>query len=345
MMKNLSKLGLLICALGMAGMTTAQSTNNEGYKILQKVHLDGDGGWDYLKFDNDTRRLYVAHNNSFQVLDADSLKLIGTVEKVQHPHGVALVPDLGKGYASSGDPGSVVVFDLKTFKTITEIPSSKDTDVILYDPASGYVFTFNGDSSNSTVIDPKTDKVVKVLDLGGSPEFAVADGKGHIYDNLDDKGQVIKINSKTLKIEKRWVLKPDASPCGMALDLKHNRLFVGCHNKTMAVLNAANGKVIQVLPIGEHVDATYFDPEAQTVFNTCGDGTLSVIHEDSPNKYSVVENAQTELGARTIAFDPKNGHVFSATAKTEPPPTPTADNPKPRRKILPGTFEVLVIGK
>ena len=344
-MKSLIKPGLFLALLGLVGMASAQDAKSEGYKILQKIHLDGDGGWDYLRFDNDGRRLYVNHNNSVQVLDGDSLKLIGTVEKVQHPHGVAVVPELGKGYASSGDPGSVVVFDLKTFKTITEIPSSKDTDVITYDPASGYVFTFNGDSSNSTVIDPKTDKVVKVLDLGGKPEFAVPDGKGHIYDNLESTDQVIRINTKTLKIEKRWNLKKDSSPCGMALDLEHGRIFVGCHNKTMVALNAKTGKILQELPIGEHVDATFFDPASQTVFDTCGDGTLSVIHEDSPNQYSVVENAATELGARTIAFDPKTGHVFSATAKIEPPPTPTADNPKPHRKIVPGTFEVLVLGK
>ncbi len=344
-MKSLRGLGLLLAALWMVGTAVAQETTNGGYKVLRKIHLDGDGGWDYLKFDNDGRRLYVDHNNSVQVLDGDTLKLIGTVEKVQHPHGVALVPELGKGYASSGDPGSVVVFDLKTLKTIAEIPSSKDTDVITYDPASGYVFTFNGDSGNSTVIDPKTDKVVQVLDLGGKPEFAVPDGKGYLYDNLESKDQVIRINTKTLKIEKRWKLKPDSSPCGMALDLDHNRIFVGCHNKTLVVLDAQNGKVIQELPIGDHIDATYFDPASQTVFNSCGDGTLSVIHEDSPDQYSVLENAATELGARTMAFDPQTGHAFSATAQMEAPPTPTQDDPKPRRRIVPGTFEILVIGK
>lgn len=344
-MKKLGKLGLVLAVLTLAGVVLAEETKADGYKILRKIHLDGDGGWDYLKCDNDSRRLYVDHNNSVQVLDADSMKLIGTVEKVQRPHGVAVVPELGKGYASSGDPGSVVVFDLKTFKTITEIPSSKDTDVITYDPASGYVFTFNGDSSNSTVIDPKTDKAVTTLDLGGQPEFAVPDGKGYIYDNLESTDQVIRINTRTLKIEKRWMLEPKASPCGMALDTEHHRIFVGCHNKTMVVLNAKSGKIIQTLPIGAHVDATYFDPTSKTVFDTCGDGTLSVIHENSPNKYSVVEDAATEFGARTIAFDPQTGHVFSATAKIEMPPTPTPNNPKPRGRIIPGTFEVLVIGK
>jgi DNA-binding beta-propeller fold protein YncE len=343
---NILKAALLLgILLGWAGTLPAQEVGPSGYKILQKVPLPGDGGWDYLYMDSNGRRLYVAHNNSIQVLDADTLKLVGTVENVAHPHGVVTLPDLGKGYATSGDPGSVVVFDLKTFKHLSEIPGSKDMDGIIFDPASGKVLTFNGDSSNATVMDPSTDKVVQTLDLGGKPEAPVSNGQGLLYDNLEDKSLVLKIDAKTMKILKRWPLAPGVSPSGLSMDVKNNRLFSGCHNKLLVVMNAKNGKVIQTLPIGDHVDATYFDPASATVFSSNGDGTLTVIHEDSPDKYSGGEQFPTEPGARTMAFDSQTGHVFLSTAQMGDQPTPTQKDPKPRRKPVPGTFHLLVIGK
>lgn len=336
---------LVVVLASLLGAARAEEAGKGGYKIIKKVHLDRDGGWDFLTLDNPSRRLYVTHADSVLVLNADTLKPVGTIPGVKRPHGVLLLPELGKGYISSGDPGSIVVFDLKTLKKLAEIPSRKDTDVILYDKPSGRIFTFNGDSRDATVVDPATDKVVKFLDLGGAPEFAVSDGQGHLFDNLEDKNRVLRINSKTLKIERNWELKPGESPSGMAMDTKHHRLFIGCRNRMLVVMNAVNGKVVQTLPIGGQVDATAFDPDSATVFNSCGDGTLSVVREDFPNQYHVVEDAVTEPGARTMAFDPKTGFVFSATAKTEAPPAPTKDNPKPRRRIVPGTFEVLVIGR
>jgi DNA-binding beta-propeller fold protein YncE len=332
--------------IGSYGTLAAEdAASAQGYHVIQKVSLPGDGGFDFLTVDNEARRVYVTHNDSVQVLDADTLKLVGTVEKVPHPHGVAFLPELGKGYATSGDPGSVVVFDLKTFQHLAEIPTAKDSDVVIYDKSSGMVLTFNGDSSNSTVIDPATDKAVKTVDLGGQPEVAVSDGKGHIFDNLENKSEVIKIDSKTMKITKHWPLAPGESPSGLSMDLKNNRLFSGCHNHFLVVMNAKNGKVIQTLPIGDHVDGTYFDPESGNIFVSCGDGTLTVIHEDSPDKYTLVGNVTTEPGAKTLAFDPKNGHVFLTTAKRTPPPTPTKEEPHPHGKIVPGSFEVLVVGK
>jgi DNA-binding beta-propeller fold protein YncE len=339
---------LLSSALAASTVLAAGAVAQEAggpYRILQKVNLPGDGGFDFLMVDNDNRRLYITHNNSVQVLDTDTLKLVGTVEDVPHPHGVAVLPALGKGYASSGDPGSVVVFDLKTFKHLTEIPTSKDCDVILYDPSTGKVLTFDGDSQNATVIDPATDKVVKTLDLGGAPEVAVSDGKGHLYDNLESKSEILKISAKTMKVLKRWPLAPGESPSGLSMDVENGRLFSGCHNKQLVVMNAKNGKVVQTLPIGDHVDGTYFDPASATVFSSNGDGTLTVIHEDSPDKYTLVQDVKTEPGAKTLAFDPKTGHVFLSTAKFEPAPAPTQDNPKPRKKIVPGTFHILVVGK
>ncbi len=335
-------IGLLTASIGLAG---AQEAGKSGYKILQKVSLPGDGGWDFLTVDSVNRRVYVTHNNSVQVLDADSLKLVGTIENVPHPHGVVVLPDLGKGYATSGVPGSVVVFDLKTLKRITEIPDSKDADVIFYDESSGKVLTFNGDSENAEVIDPATDRVVKTVELGGKPEVAVSDGKGHLYDNLEDKSVILKINAKTMKITQRWPLAPGESPSGLSMDVKNNRLFSGCHNKNLVVMNAKNGKVVQTLPIGDHVDGTCFDPESGTIFSSNGDGTLTVIHEDSPDQYTLVENVKTEPGAKTMAFDSKTGRVFMTTARMEPQSTPTEKDPKPHHKPVPGTFHVLVLGK
>lgn len=335
----------------MAGLTggafaqDAGNTGNGGYKVLQKASLPGDGGFDFLTVDSDNRRVYITHANSVQVLDADTLKLIGTVDNVPHPHGVVVLPELGKGYATSGDPGSVVVFDLKTFKHLSEITTYKDTDVILYDAPSGKVLTFDGDSSNATVIDPTTDKLVKTVDLGGQPEVAVSDGKGHVFDNLESKSEILKMDAKTMKILKHWPLAPGESPSGLSMDVKNNRLFSGCHNKNLVVMNAKNGKVIQTLPIGDHVDGTVFDPATNNVFSSNGDGTLTVIHEDSPDKYTLVETVQTEPGAKTSALDSKTGHILLTTARFEPQPTPTKEDPKPHRKIIPGTFHILVVGK
>lgn len=343
-MSRFKKCSLFIILLCGVGNLHAEQSLTKGYKILQKISLPGDGGWDFLTVGGD-RRLYVTHNNSLQVMDADSLKLIGTVEKVQRPHGVLILPETGHGYITSGDPGSVVVFDLKTLKRLSEIPASKDADVVLYEKGSRKIFTFNGDSQNSTVIDPATDKAIQTLDLGGSPEVAVADEKGNLFDNLADKDKVIKINSKTLKITQQWPTAPGTSPTGIAMDNKTNRLFIGCRNKLLVVMDASNGKVIQTLPIGEHVDSTVFDPKSGNIFNSCGDGTLSVVHEDDADHFTVTENVITEPGARTMALDPTTGHLFLPTAKTEPPPAPTKEDPKPRRKIVPGSFEILMLGQ
>jgi DNA-binding beta-propeller fold protein YncE len=330
---------------GQPGVLAAQDHVVAGYHLIKSVPLPGDGKGDFITMDAKSRRLYVTHGDTVQVLDADSLKLIGTVDGTPHSHGVLGLEKLGKGYATSGDPGSVVVFDLKSFKHIAEIPSQPDTDVILYDAPSGRVFTFNGDSHDATVIDPTTDKVLKILDLGGDPEVAVSDGEGKLFDNLESKSEVIRIDSKSLEIEQHWPVAPGDTPSGLAMDRKHHRLFIGCRNKLMVVMDSTNGKVIQSLPIGDHIDTTAFDPRTGTIFDSCGDGTLSVIHQDSPEKYSVVENVATEAGAKTMAYDPKTGRVFSSTAKTAPAPPPTTDDPKPNGKVLPGTFHLLVLSK
>ncbi len=329
---------LLVVLTCMAGAARSDEAVGGGYKILQKVPLPGDGGFDFLAVDSDARRVYISHNDSIQVLDADSLKLVGTVENVPHPHGVVFLPELGKGYATSGDPGSVVVFDLKTFQHLSEIPTSSDCDVILYDKASGKVLTFNGDSHNATIIDPQTDKAVTTVALDGGPEVAVSNGVGLIYDNLETKSVVLKMDATTLKVLKSWPLAPGESPSGLSMDLKNNRLFSGCHSHHLVVMNAKNGKVIQTLPIGDHVDGTAFDPDSGNIFSSNGDGTLTVIHEDSPNKYSLVENVQTEPGAKTLALDSKTGRIFLSTAQGSRLPRRRRRTPNPNARSFQGPF-------
>lgn len=344
-MKRFKWVWVFVALTGLTGVVFAQQTGKSGYKILQKISLPGDGGWDFLTVDSINRRVYITHADRVQVLDADTMKLVGTVDNVPRPHGVVVLPELGKGYVSSGQPGSVVVFDLKTLKRLSEIHTSPDTDVILYDAPCGKILTFDGDSKNATVIDPTTDKVVQTVTLEGAPEVAVSNGKGLLFDNLEDKSMILKMDAKTMKVLKSWPLAPGESPSGLSMDAKHSRLFSGCRNKLLVVMNAKNGKVVQTLPIGDHVDGTFFDPDTNTIFSSNDDGTLAVTHEDSPNKYTLVENVQTEPGARTMALDFKTGHIFMPTAQMGEQPTPTKDNPKPRRKIVPGTFHILVLGK
>ncbi len=340
------KQGMLLgFLLGLAGLVSAGDSVSGGYKVIQKVPLQGEGGWDYLKLDDQARRLYITHDTQVLVLDADTYKQIASIDGLHRVHGVALAAELGRGFITSGDSGTVVVFDLKTFKKISEVKAQKGADAVVYDPATGRVFTFNGDSENSTVIEASTGKIIQTFSLGGKPEFAAVDGQGHVFNNLEDKSLVLKIDTKTLKITDRWPLAPGESPSGLAMDTKNNRLFVGCRNRNLAVMDAVSGKVIQTLKIGEHVDATYFDPASATVFNSCGDGTLSVVHEDTPNQFSLVENAATALGARTMAYDAKTDHVFLPAAQMQPPATPTKEDPKPRRKMIPGTFTLLVLGR
>ena len=323
----------------------ADESSKGGYKVLKKIHLKGDGGWDYLKADTHERRLFVTHDTMVQVLDMDTLKVVGTIEGTQRAHGVAWDDELERGFISSGSTNSILVFNLKTFQKMGEIKAGKNPDSIIYDRTSDRVFAFNGEDGTATVADAATGVVLATLNLGGRPEFAATDGMGHVYDDLVDKNEVVEIDAKAAKILNRWPVSPGDSPAGLAVDRKSGRLFIGCHNQMMVVMDVKTGKVIQTIPIGKGVDATAFNHESQTIYNSCGDGTLTVIHEDSPDKFSVVENVTTMPGSRTMAVDSQTGDVFLAAAQFEPPSTPTAEHTKPHRKVIPGTFEILVVGK
>jgi DNA-binding beta-propeller fold protein YncE len=297
-----------------------------GYSIIKKIPIAGQGSWDYLTVDEAARRLYVSHGTQVEVLDIDSLTVVGNLPKTPGVHGIAIAPELGRGFVSNGQASTVTIFDLKTLKPIADVPTGQKPDAIIYDPATSRVFAFNGGSSSATAIDAASGRVAGTVDLGGGPEFAAADGNGFVYDNLEDESLLLKINSRELKVEQRWPTAPCTSPSSMAMDHANRRVFLGCRSKVMAVVNADSGHVIATLPIGDHVDATAFDPETKLIFNSNGEGTITVIHQDSPDKYSVVETVKSAPRAKTMALDPKTHRLFLSTAEN-------------------GQFEVLVVGK
>jgi YVTN family beta-propeller protein len=316
----------LAAVLTLSCSLFAASAPSAGYSVIKKIPIPGTGSWDYLSVDEAARRLYVSHGTQVEVIDIDSGSVVGNIPKTPGVHGVAIAPEFGRGFVSNGQAATVTIFDLKTLKPIADVPTGQKPDGIIYDPATSRVFAFNGGSNSATAIDAASGKVAGTVDLGGGPEFAAADGKGFVFDNLEDESLVLKINSRELKVEQRWPTAPCASPSSMAMDRANRRLFLGCRSKVMAVMNADTGQVITTLPIGDHVDATAFDPERKLIFNSNGEGTITVIHEDGPDQYSVVETVKTAPRAKTMALDPKTHQLFLSTAEN-------------------GQFEVLVVGK
>ena len=316
-----------------------------GYHVIKTYKLGGEGGWDYLTTDASARRLYISRSTKVVVMDLDSGKTVGEIEDTPGVHGIALANDLGRGFVSNGREGTVSIFDPITLKTSSKVKVGENPDAILYDPATKRVFAFNGRSKDATAIDATNGTVLGTIKLGGKPEFAASDGKGEVFVNIEDTSETLAIDPKKLEVKARWLLAPCTEPSGLAMDRKNRRLFVGCDNKMMAVVNADNGKVVATLPISEGVDATAFDDETGFAFASCGEGVLTVVHEDSPDKFSVAENVKTQQGARTMALDPKTQNVITVSAKFGDPPAATVDNPHPRRTILPDTFVVLVLGK
>jgi YVTN family beta-propeller protein len=305
--------------------------------LVQRYNLGGDGGWDYLSLDASARRLYIARATRVMVVDADTGKLVGEVPDTAGVHGVALVADLKRGFTSNGRDNSVTVFDLETLKQEAKLNVGEGPDAIVFDPFSRRVFTFNGRGKSTTAIQATDNKVLETVPLGGRPEFAVPDGAGKMYVNIEDKSEVAVLDTKSLAVSHRWPLAPCEEPTGIALDPLHHRLFVGCRNRKLAVMNADTGAVIATLPIGQGVDAVAFDPKMQWVFTSNWDGTLTIVHQDDADKYRAVDNVQTAVGARTMALDLKTHQVFLVTAKYQ---DPSAD----RRATVPGSFEVLVVG-
>jgi DNA-binding beta-propeller fold protein YncE len=332
-------------SLVVAITAVALAAAGPGYKVVNTYKVGGDGGWDYLIADGAARRLYISRATHVIVLDLDSGKTVGDIAETPGVHGIALAPELGRGFVSNGREGTVSVFDLKTLATISKVKAGENPDAILYDPATRRVFTFNGKSQDSTAIDAAKGTVLGTIKLDGKPEFAASDGKGEIFVNIEDKSELTAIDSNKLAVKSTWPLAPCESPSGLSIDRKNRRLFVGCDNKMMAVVDADSGKVLATPAIGDGVDATTFDDETGLAFASCGEGVLTVVREESPDKFSVAENVPTQAGARTLALDSKTHNVYLVTAKFGPPPAATADNPHPRRSILPDSFVVLVVSK
>lgn len=335
-----------ISALSVWLAAAALAAAAPGYHAINTYKAGGEGGWDYLTVDASARRLYISRGTHVIVLDTDSGKNVGDIPDTPGVHGIALAPELGKGFTSNGREGTVTVFDIKTLAPIgSKAKVGDNPDAILYDPATKRVFTFNGRSQDSTAIDASSGKVLGTIKLDGKPEFAASDAKGEIFVNIEDKSELVAIDPNKLEVKAKWPLAPCTEPSGLSIDRKNRRLFVGCDNKMMAVVDADSGKVLATPVIGEGVDATAFDEETGLAFASCGEGVLTVVKEESPDKFSVAENVTTQPGARTMALDAKTHNVFTVTAKFGPPPAPTADNPHPRRTILPDSFVVLVFGK
>ena len=318
----------------------APAPASSGYHLIKTIPVGGEGGWDYVYVDSDARRVYVSRGTHTMVLDADTYAVVGDIPDTQGVHGIAVASDLGRGFTSNGRADSVTIFDLKTLKSIGTVKTDANPDAIIYEPVTKRVFTFNGRGKNATAINAADGTVVGTIDLHGKPEFAVADGKGTIYVNNEDTSALHHLDAKGLKELHNWPLAPCKSPSGLAIDLANHRLFSVCDDKVMAVVNADTGKVVATPTICDGPDASAFDPSAGYAFASCGDGNLTVVHEDSPDKFTVVENVPTKRSARTMDLDLKTHNILLPAADFDPPA------PGERRgKMKPGSFVILVVGK
>jgi DNA-binding beta-propeller fold protein YncE len=309
------------------------------YRITRTYTVGGDGSWDYVVPDPPQHRLFIGRQNRLMVVDENDGKLLGEVTGIDGAHGAALVDHTGHGFATSGNDGTIVMFDLKTFRTLGRTPAAEDADAIIYDPASDRVFSFNGDAHSSTVVDPATGKLIANVPLGGKPESGVSAGDGKVYVNITDNSEVVEIDAASLKVTRRWPTAPCAQPVAMAVDTAHHRLFSGCRSGLLAVSDYQAGKVVATAPIGTGVDGTGFDPATSDVFASNADGTLTIVHQDGPDTYHVLQTLDTAQGARNMGLDPVTHRVFVVSATFGPRPAGS----RGRAPVVPGTFKVMVV--
>lgn len=341
-MATLSRI-VLSCALGL-GALAARPAAAQSYHVTKTVTLGGDGGWDYVALDTAGHRLFIARQTRVMVVDPASGRLLAEIPGLERAHGVAFAYETGHGFITSGTDSAVTMFDLKTLKVLGRTTVAPDADAVVYDPGTQRVFTFNGDAHSASVLDARTGALVGTIDLGAGPEFAVSAGDGKLYVNIEDKSEVVEVDAAGMKVTRRWSLAPCEAPTGLAIDRAHHRLFSGCHSKVMAISDATAGKMIATLPIGAGVDAAAYDPGTALAFASNGDGTLTVVHEDTPDKFHVVADVKTKVGARTMAVDERTHRVYLVTADFGPAPAATPEHPRPRPPMLPGTF-VLITGE
>jgi DNA-binding beta-propeller fold protein YncE len=335
-----------VVALGFLSVLTLPVGGAESsYKLLKEIPVGGDGGWDYLAVDQYARRLYVSHGTKVVVIDMDKETVVGEIADTPGVHGIAIAPKLGLGFTSNGRENKASIFDLKTLKTNSKVDTGENPDAILYDEGQQEVYTFNGRGRSATAFEAKTGNVVATIPLTGKPEFAVAYPKaGRVYCNLEDKSEVAAIDTKTHKVVNTWPIAPGEEASGMAFDAQNKRLFLGCGNKLMVMMDSDTGKVVASVPIGQGVDATKFDHGTKLAFCSCGDGTVTIAHEDSPDKLTVVQTLKTEPRARTMALDPKTHKIYLASAKFGAASDQPSGGKKGRPSMVPGTFKVLVYG-
>jgi DNA-binding beta-propeller fold protein YncE len=326
-------------ALAMAAVCVAAEA--PGFKVTKKYPVPGSGGFDYIVFDDSSNRLYVSHGTEVNVLDADSGKLLGKIADTPGVHGIAIVSNLHRGFVTNGGDATISVFDTNTFATLKKIPVAKDPDFVFYDPQTKRVLVCHGDAAAITAIDPEKEAVIGKVDLGGGAEAAVVNGKGTGFVNLEEEAMVVSFDPKALTVKQKWPIAGCKTPTGLAIDAPNSRLFIGCRSKVLAVMDSETGKVITTLPIGDRVDAVAFDAANKLIFASNGDGTVSVVRQNSADQYESVGDIQTQKSAKTMAFDPKTKRIFLSAAEMET--APAASGQRARTRPKPGTFNVLVV--
>ncbi|HZS43802.1 MAG TPA: YncE family protein [Blastocatellia bacterium] len=341
-MPNLRLIVIFVITILLLGTAPILPAQGAVYRIAHTYKLGGNGSWDYVVPDPPNHRLFIGRENRVMVVDENDGKLLGEVMGINGAHGVAIVGHTGHGFATSGNDGSVLMFDLTTFKVLGKIPAAEDADAIIYDSASDRVFTFNGDAHSSTVIDPGPAKLIANINLGGKPEYGASAGDGKVYANIVDNGEVVEIDAKKLTVTRRWSVAPAKQPVAMAIDTKHHRLFSGCRSGVMAISDYQSGKLVTTVPIGTGVDGAGYDPASGDAFASCADGTLTIIHQDDADKYRVLQTLQTAQGGRNMGLDPTTHRVFVVSTKFGPMPE-SAGGGRRRPPILPDSFMVMVI--
>lgn len=337
---------MILMPFALLLLAAAPAASPAGYTVTRRAVLGGDGGWDYITVDAAARRVYVARSTRVLVLDADTLKLVGEIPDTPGVHGVAIASDVGRGFTSNGRDNSATAFELGSLKTLAKIPTGANPDALLYDAPTRRVFVFNGASGDITVIDAAAGTVAATIPVGGKLEAGVSDGAGHVYVNVEDKGQVAAVDARRMAVTARWPLADCTEPTGLALDAAHRRLFSVCDNGHMAVLDADTGRQVATVPIGAGPDGVVFDAERQLAFSSNGrDGTLTVVRTLAPDRFEVVETVPTQPSARTIALDAKTHTLLLPAAQFGPRPAATASQPRPRPPVLPGSFTVLAVGR
>jgi len=337
---------LVMLLVGVADPGSAQAPPGGGttYHVSRRIPIGGEGSWDYLTYDAVRHRLFLSHATQVEVVDEASGNIIGRIPETPGVHGVALAQDLGRGFVSNGRDSTVTIFELRSLEITTRVRvPGRNPDAILYDSTSRRVLTFNGGSANATALDAATGRVVGTLALGGKPEFAVADGHGGVFVNIEDRSEIVRLDVVTFTVRARWPLAGCEDPTGLALDRAHQRLFSTCGNGRMVVVDAGTGHAIAELPIGKGVDGCAFDPATRLAFASNGEGTITVVQEESPDSFRVLGNVVTQRGARTMTLDPVTHRLYTVTAAFGPAPAPSAEQAHPRPSVLPGSFTLLVL--